>query len=52
MFMKKAPDAVPLATSPSLDAAVSVALGMTLIIGLYPQPFILLAREAVRPFFG
>jgi len=52
MFMKKAPDTVPLATSPSLDAAVSVALGMTLIIGLYPQPFILLAREAVRPLFS
>jgi len=52
MFMKKAPDTVPLATSPGLTTAVWVALGMTLVIGLYPQPFILLAREAVRPFFS
>jgi len=25
---------------------------MTLLIGIYPQPFIILAREAVRPFFS
>lgn len=51
MFMKKAPDAVPLATSPGLSVALGVALAMTLAIGVYPQPFIVMAREAVRPFF-
>jgi len=24
---------------------------MTLVIGIYPQPFILMAREAIQPFF-
>jgi NADH-quinone oxidoreductase subunit N len=52
MFMKKAPDAIPLATSPGLKVALAVAVAMTLIIGIYPQPFITLAREAVRPFFS
>jgi NADH-quinone oxidoreductase subunit N len=52
MFMKKAPDSVPLATSAGIRVALGVALGLTLVIGVYPQPFILLAREAVRPFFS
>jgi NADH-quinone oxidoreductase subunit N len=52
MFMKKAPDTIPLATSPGLTVVLGVALAMTLIIGIYPQPFITLAREAVRPFFS
>jgi NADH-quinone oxidoreductase subunit N len=51
MFMKKAPDAVPLATSPGLAIALGVAVAMTLWVGIYPEPFILMAREAVRPFF-
>lgn len=51
MFTKKAPDTVPLATSPGLSLALGVTLGLTLIIGIYPEPFILLAREAIRPFF-
>jgi NADH-quinone oxidoreductase subunit N len=51
MFMKKVPDAVPLATSPGLALALGVAVAMTLWIGIYPQPFIVMAREAVRPFF-
>jgi NADH-quinone oxidoreductase subunit N len=50
MFMKKAPDAVPLATSPGLLLALGVAVALTLVIGIYPQPFIVIAREAVRPF--
>ena len=52
MFMKKAPETVPLATSPGLRVALGVASVMTLAIGIYPQPFITMAREAVRPFFG
>jgi len=51
MFMKKPPDTVPLATSLGVSVALGVALGMTLIVGVYPQPFIVLAREAIRPFF-
>jgi NADH-quinone oxidoreductase subunit N len=52
MFMKKAPDAVPLATGFGLRVALGVTLAMTLVIGIYPQPFIAMAREAVRPFFS
>jgi NADH-quinone oxidoreductase subunit N len=52
MFMKKPPDTVPLATSPGVSLALGVTLGMTLIVGVYPQPFIVLAQEAVRPFFS
>jgi NADH-quinone oxidoreductase subunit N len=52
MFMKKAPDTIPLATSPGLSLALGITLALTLIIGIYPQPFIVLAQEAVRPFFS
>lgn len=52
MFMKKAPDTVPLATGPGVTVALGVAVAMTLLIGIYPQPFIMMAREAVRPFFS
>jgi len=52
MFMKTAPESVPLAISPGIRVALGVTLGMTLAIGIYPQPFILLAEEAVRPFFS
>lgn len=52
MFMKKATDVVPLATGTGLSVALGVTLSMTLIVGVYPEPFIILAREAVRPFFS
>ncbi len=52
MFMKKATDSIPLATSPGLTIALGVTIAMTLLIGVYPEPFIILAREAVRPFFS
>ncbi|HLW78288.1 MAG TPA: NADH-quinone oxidoreductase subunit N [Terriglobia bacterium] len=52
MFMKKAPDTVPLATSAALRIALAVTMAFTLIIGVYPQPFIVLATEAIRPFFS
>jgi NADH-quinone oxidoreductase subunit N len=52
MFMKTPLDTVPLATSPGVSVALGVTLGMTLIVGVYPQPFIVLAREAIRPFFS
>ena len=52
MFMKKAPDSVPLATSPGLSLALGVSLSVTLLLGIYPQPLIVIAREAIRPFFS
>jgi NADH-quinone oxidoreductase subunit N len=52
MFMKKVPDTVPLASSAGLKVALGIAVTMTLVIGVYPQPFIVMAREAVRPFFS
>jgi NADH-quinone oxidoreductase subunit N len=51
MFMRKAAEAVPLATSVGVRVALGVTLIMTLVIGIYPQPFISMAREAIRPFF-
>jgi NADH-quinone oxidoreductase subunit N len=52
MFMKKAPDTVPLATGRGLSLALGVSLGVTLLLGIYPQPLIVIAREAIRPFFS
>jgi NADH:ubiquinone oxidoreductase subunit 2 (subunit N) len=31
--------------------ALAITVSMTLVIGIYPQPFISMAREAIRPFF-
>src|SRR5437667_1564609 len=50
MFMKKAPDAVPLAIGPGLKVALAVSVRATLVIGIYPEPFILWAQQAIRPF--
>jgi NADH-quinone oxidoreductase subunit N len=52
MFMRRATDEVPLAASPGLTLVLGVTLAMTLFVGIYPQPFIVWAREAVRPFFS
>jgi NADH-quinone oxidoreductase subunit N len=52
MFMKRAPESVPLAMSSGVSVALGITLGLTLIVGVYPEPFILLAREAIRPFFS
>ena len=52
MFMKKPLDTVPLATSPALSVVLGVTLTLTLLVGVYPQPFIVFAREAIRPFFS
>ncbi len=51
MFMRKATEAVPLATGVGVKVALAATLIMTLVIGIYPQPFILMAREAIQPFF-
>jgi len=52
MFMKKPAETVPLATSLGLRVALGVTLVMTLLVGVYPQPFIVWAQEAIRPFFS
>lgn len=52
MFMKKPLEEVPLASSIGLQVALGLTLAMTLLIGIYPQPIITIAREAVRPFFS
>ncbi len=52
MFMKRPLDEVPYATSMGLRVVLGVTLAMTLLIGVYPQPVITIAREAVRPFFS
>jgi NADH-quinone oxidoreductase subunit N len=52
MFMQKAPDSVPLATSPGLTVALGVTIAFTLVIGIYPEPFIVAARNAILPFFS
>ena len=41
-----------LRTSPGLTVALAVTLSATLIIGIYPQPFIVWAQQAVQPFFS
>ncbi len=52
MFMKRPLNEVPYATSLALRVALGVTLAMTLLIGIYPQPIITIAREAARPFFS
>jgi len=52
MFMKKPVDTTPLVTSLGLRVALGVTLIMTLAVGIYPQPFIVWAQEAIRPFFA
>lgn len=51
MFMKKAPDSVPLAVGPGVSVALGVTLALTLAVGLYPQPVIVMATQAIRSFF-
>jgi NADH-quinone oxidoreductase subunit N len=50
MFMKKSLDEIPYAASLGLRVALCVTSAMTLLIGIYPQPIIEIAREAIRPF--
>jgi NADH-quinone oxidoreductase subunit N len=50
MFMKKSLDEIPYASSLGLRLALGVTSAMTLLIGIYPQPIIEIAREAIRPF--
>jgi hypothetical protein len=38
--------------STGVSLALGVALSVTMIVGIYPEPFINMAREAVRPLFS
>ncbi len=52
MFTKKALDDIPYASGWGLRVALGVCAALTLLIGIYPQPIIQIASEAVRPFFS
>ena len=52
MFMKKSLDEIPYATSLGLSVALGATAAVTLLIGIYPQPIIDIAREAIRPFLS
>jgi NADH-quinone oxidoreductase subunit N len=52
MFMRAPTDEIPYASGIGLRVALGLTLVMTLLIGIYPQPIIVIAREAVRPLFS
>jgi NADH-quinone oxidoreductase subunit N len=47
MFMRDATERTGLTSAPGLTFALGVALIFTMVIGIYPDPFIALARQAV-----
>jgi NADH:ubiquinone oxidoreductase subunit 2 (subunit N) len=47
MFMRDATEKTGLVYSPGLLAALGVAFVFTMLIGIYPDPFINMARQAV-----
>ena len=47
MFMREPTEKTGLVYSPGLLAALGVAFVFTMLIGIYPDPFINLARQAV-----
>ena len=47
MFMREATEKTGLTFSPGLNMALGVAILFTMLIGIYPDPFIALARHAV-----
>jgi NADH-quinone oxidoreductase subunit N len=52
MYMEPAHEATPVPVSPAMAFALTVALFFTLVIGVYPQPFIRLAEMAKLPLIG
>lgn len=51
MFTKKAPDGIPLAVGPGISVALALTLGLTVAVGIYPQPMIDMAQTAVQSLF-
>jgi NADH-quinone oxidoreductase subunit N len=47
MFMREATEKTGLTYSPALLTVLAVAIVFTMVIGIYPDPFITLARQAV-----
>jgi NADH-quinone oxidoreductase subunit N len=47
MFMRDATEKTGLTFAPGLSIAMGVAILFTMVIGIYPDPFIALARHAV-----
>jgi NADH-quinone oxidoreductase subunit N len=47
MFMREATEKTGLVFSPGITMSLAVAIFFTMLIGLYPDPFIALARQAV-----
>ena len=47
MFMREPTERTGLVFAPGLNMALGVAIFFTMVIGLYPDPFIALARRAV-----
>ncbi|MDR5683434.1 MAG: NADH-quinone oxidoreductase subunit N [Armatimonadota bacterium] len=52
MYLMPPPVAAPVTETPGLRAGLAVALTGTLVIGLYPQPFLLLIDSARRLLAG
>jgi NADH-quinone oxidoreductase subunit N len=51
MFMREATDTERLSISPGVGLALAVTVVMTLVIGLYPEPFIRLASGSILTAF-
>ncbi len=51
MFMREAADPERLSISPGVGLALAVTVAMTLLMGIYPEPFIRLAGGSVLPAF-
>lgn len=51
MYMRDATERTGLAFSPGIVSALAITLTFTLLIGIYPEPFIAMARQAaILPF--
>ena len=48
MFMREATEKTGLTYAPGLTMTLAVATVFTLLIGIYPDPFIAMARHAVN----
>ena len=49
MFAREATEKAPLATSLGLRIALAVSGVLTLVIGVYPEPFLRLAQASLMP---
>jgi len=47
MFMREATEKTGLVYAPGLTMTLAIATFFTLLIGVYPDPFIAMARQAV-----